>query len=135
MPECILSKATSIRRFLVSAFFADVTQQIHSFLASGVIWRHRSLATVLCAMAIRKSAGIRWTVPPAIVIRPMAYPLSVQCQRPLPARTPRERGWGMPTGMSALRGQRHAIRPVGADVRRTQSPADGRGIIGMNVIG
>ncbi len=33
-----------MRRFLVSSFFADVTQQIHSLRASGVISAHTSFA-------------------------------------------------------------------------------------------
>jgi hypothetical protein len=66
MPLRILSIPTSMRRFLVSAFLADVTQQIHSFRAKGVISAQRLLAAALDAMALRKSGGSLWTVPPAI---------------------------------------------------------------------
>jgi hypothetical protein len=59
---------TSIRRFLVLSFLADVTQQIHSFRASGVRSAHRLLAAALDSMACRKSAGSLWTVPPAIFL-------------------------------------------------------------------
>lgn len=55
-----------MRRFLVASFLADVTQQIHSFLARGVISVHRRFAAALDSMAFRKSAGSLWTVPPAI---------------------------------------------------------------------
>jgi hypothetical protein len=57
-----------MRRFLVSSFFADVTQQIHSFRASGVIAAHRLVAAPSDSMALRKSAGILWTAPPAIAL-------------------------------------------------------------------
>ena len=44
MPLRILSMPTSMRRFLVSSFLGDVTQQIHSFRASGVISNQRLFA-------------------------------------------------------------------------------------------
>ena len=40
MPLRILSSPTVMRRFRVSAFLAEVTQQIHSLRASGVISAH-----------------------------------------------------------------------------------------------
>jgi hypothetical protein len=46
-----------MRRFLVSSFLAEVTQQIHSFRASGVISAQSLLAAALDAMALRKSVG------------------------------------------------------------------------------
>ena len=50
-------------RFLrVSSFFAEVTQQIHSLRASGVISAHTSLATSSASIALRKSAGIRCNI-------------------------------------------------------------------------
>jgi hypothetical protein len=49
-----------MRRLRVSSFFADVTQQIHSFLASGVMARHNSDAAVSAAIARRKSGGNLW---------------------------------------------------------------------------
>ena len=66
MPPRILSMPTSMRRFLVSSFLADVTQQIHSFRARGVIPAQTLFATGLDPMALRKSSGSLWTVPPAI---------------------------------------------------------------------
>jgi hypothetical protein len=52
-----------MRRFLVSSFFADVTQQIHSLRAKGVI-SDQSLFTVESdSMTVLKSAGSSWTVP------------------------------------------------------------------------
>jgi len=66
MPPRSLSMPTSMRRFLVAAFLAEVTQQIHSFRASGVISAQRRLATAFDSMALRKSAGSSWIVPPAI---------------------------------------------------------------------
>jgi hypothetical protein len=52
-----------MRRFLVSSFLAEVTQQIHSFRASGVIAAQRSFAEASDVMAFRKSAGSLWGVP------------------------------------------------------------------------
>ena len=66
MPPRSLSMPTSMRRFLVSSFLADVTQQIHSFRASGVISTQRLFAVALDSMASRKSAGSLCTVPPSI---------------------------------------------------------------------
>ena len=65
MPPRILSMPTSMRRFLVASCLAEVTQQIHSFLASGVISAQRFLAVALDSTAFRKSAGNLWTVPSA----------------------------------------------------------------------
>lgn len=65
MPPRILSMPTSMRRFLVASCLAEVTQQIHSFRASGVISAHRLLAVALDSRAFRKSAGNLWTVPSA----------------------------------------------------------------------
>jgi len=58
---------TSMRRFLVSSFLAEVTQQIHSFRASGVISPQRPFAVASDSIAFRKSDGNVCTVPPAIL--------------------------------------------------------------------
>ena len=55
---------TSMRRFLVASCFAEVTQQIHSLRASGVISTQTLLAVASNSIAFRKSAGSLWTVPP-----------------------------------------------------------------------
>jgi len=55
-----------MRRFRVSSFFADVTQQIHSFRASGVIAVQRLFAAASDSMALRKSDGSLWIAPSAI---------------------------------------------------------------------
>ena len=57
VPPRNLSMPTSMRRFLVSSFLADVIQHIHSFRASGVISVQRLFAAALDSMALRKSAG------------------------------------------------------------------------------
>lgn len=57
-----------MRRCRVSSFLADVTQQIHSFRASGVILAQRLFAAASASMAFRKSAGSLWIVPPAIAL-------------------------------------------------------------------
>lgn len=46
-----------MRRLLVSSFFADVTQQIHSLRASGVMLAQRFFAATSDWMALRKSGG------------------------------------------------------------------------------
>lgn len=50
-----------MRRARVSSFFADVTQQIHSLRASGVISAQIAFATASDSIALRISAGILWT--------------------------------------------------------------------------
>ena len=57
-----------MRRFRVSSFLAEVTQQIHSFRASGVIAAHRSLAAASDSMALRKSDGSLWNAPPVVAL-------------------------------------------------------------------
>lgn len=47
-----------MRRLLVSSFLAEVTQQIHSLRARGVISAHTPLTTASERIASRKSAGI-----------------------------------------------------------------------------
>jgi hypothetical protein len=46
-----------MRRLRVSCFLADVTQQIHSFRASGVMAAQRLLAAASDSMALRRSGG------------------------------------------------------------------------------
>lgn len=57
IPFLILSRPTVIRRFLVSSFFADVTQQIHSFRASGVISAQSFFTRVSDSITFLKSVG------------------------------------------------------------------------------
>jgi hypothetical protein len=59
MPWRILSRPTAIRRFLVASSLADVTQQIHSLRARGVISAHIFFAAASEAIAALKSAGMR----------------------------------------------------------------------------
>jgi hypothetical protein len=66
MPARILSMPVWIRRFRVLSFLAEVTQQIHSFRANGVMSAQTLLAEASDSMAFRKSAGSSWTVPPAV---------------------------------------------------------------------
>ena len=55
-----------MRRFLVSSFLAEVTQQIHSLRANGLISAHTLLAAASEAIAALKSAGRRCTAPEAL---------------------------------------------------------------------
>ena len=68
IPPRILSRPTSMRRFRVSSFLAEVTQQIHSFRASGVMVAQRPFAAASDSMALRKSAGSLWIVPLVIAL-------------------------------------------------------------------
>src|SRR3989344_3488004 len=54
-----------IRIFLVSAFLPEVTQQIHSLRASGVISSHTARAFGAEKIAFRQSSGILCTCPRA----------------------------------------------------------------------
>ena len=65
MPSRILSMPTAMRRLRVASCFAEMTQQIHSFRARGVISDQRPFAVALDSMAFRKSAGSLWTAPSA----------------------------------------------------------------------
>jgi hypothetical protein len=62
-----------IRISLVSAFTPEVTQQIHSLRASGVISAHTLRAAAEAMRALRKSAGILCTVPEAIAVITQLY--------------------------------------------------------------
>ena len=57
MPLRILSRPAVIRRFRVTSFIADVTQQIHSLRARGVISAHTFFTIGSDSIAFRKSAG------------------------------------------------------------------------------
>lgn len=63
MPLFNFESAFSIRIFLVSAFFPDIIQQIHSFRASGVMSSQIALISGLEIMAFCISAGTGCTVP------------------------------------------------------------------------
>lgn len=57
-----------MRIFLVSAFLPEITQQIHSFRASGVISSHTACAFGTEASAFFKSAGSVCTIPVAVAL-------------------------------------------------------------------
>src|SRR5215475_11157193 len=65
-PSLRLEQPHSIRRVLVSAFFADSIQQIHSLRARGLMSSHVSNAFASEVSAFFRSAGRSWTVPPEI---------------------------------------------------------------------
>src|SRR3989338_5751564 len=66
MPSRSSSHVLLIRRILVSVFFADITQQINSLRASGVMSSHNTRTDESAARAFRKSAGMLCATPPAI---------------------------------------------------------------------
>lgn len=57
IPPFIFESAFAMRIPRVSVFFPDVTQQIHSLRASGVISLHAAFTTEEESMAFRKSVG------------------------------------------------------------------------------
>ena len=73
IPPLSFESAFLMRIPLVSAFLPEITQQIHSLRASGVMSSHTARALGVAVIAFRRSAGIVCTVPPAIpllIIRP-----------------------------------------------------------------
>ncbi len=66
MPPLSLDSALLMRIPRVSAFLPEVTQQIHSLRASGVISAHTARAFGSDEIAFRKSAGTLCTAPAAI---------------------------------------------------------------------
>ena len=62
-----LSCMIFIRCSLVSSFFADMTQHIHSLRASGVISSHTARAIVEDTIAFLKSIGTLCTTPEEIL--------------------------------------------------------------------
>jgi hypothetical protein len=74
-----------MRRFLVSSFLAEVTQQIHSFRASGVIAAQSAFATASDSMALRKSAGSLWIVLLMIALVVMRQ-LRASCRSTFPVK-------------------------------------------------
>ena len=67
IPPLSFERPFLIRISLVSAFLPDVTQQIHSLRASGVISSHAAFAVVSDISAFRKSVGTLCTAPPDIL--------------------------------------------------------------------
>jgi hypothetical protein len=65
MPPLSFESAFLIRISLVSAFLPEMTQQIHSLRARGVISSHTARASGTEVRVFRKSAGILCTTPPA----------------------------------------------------------------------
>ena len=63
MPPFIFESAFSIRMTLVSAFALEVTQQIHSLRASGVMSSQSAKTFGAEIIALRKSGGIVCTTP------------------------------------------------------------------------
>jgi hypothetical protein len=63
MPSFSSEHTLSTCCLLVSSFFTEITQQIHSLRASGVISSHFVRAVGSETRACRKSAGTLWTTP------------------------------------------------------------------------
>ena len=63
LPSLSILRARSTCSFLVSTFFTEMVQQIHSLRASGVMSSQAASAALSEARAFRKSAGIWCTTP------------------------------------------------------------------------
>src|SRR2546429_9650767 len=62
--------------FLVSGFFTEIVQQIHSLRARGVRSSHAAFASASEARVFRKSSGNWWTTPPEISLLVLVIRLS-----------------------------------------------------------
>src|SRR6266851_3045838 len=64
MPSLSSVHTRSTCCFLVSGFFTEIAQQIHSLRARGVRSSHTASASASEARVCRKSSGNSWTPPP-----------------------------------------------------------------------
>src|SRR6266702_8428166 len=62
---------------LVSGFFTEIAQQIHSLRARGVRSSHEALASASAARVFRKSSGKSWTTPPEMSLLVIVIRLSL----------------------------------------------------------
>src|SRR5215467_6511857 len=82
MPSLSSVRTLSTCCLLVSGFFTEIAQQIHSLRARGVSSSHEALASASEARVFRKSSGNWWTTPPemsllVIVIRLSYYTIAL----------------------------------------------------------
>ena len=68
MPSFSSVRTRSTCCCLVSGFFTEVAQHIHSLRASGVRSSHTASASASDARVFRKSSGNSWTTPPEILL-------------------------------------------------------------------
>src|ERR1700730_17255000 len=73
MPSLSSVRTRSMCCLLVSGFFTEITQQIHSLRASGVISSHFARAAESEMRTFRKSAGTVCIAPGEIVFLPMDF--------------------------------------------------------------
>src|SRR5205085_289695 len=66
MPSLSSVRTLSTCCLLVSGFFTEIAQHIHSLRARGVRSSHEALASASEARVFRKSSGNSWTTPPEI---------------------------------------------------------------------
>ncbi len=65
MPARNFEMVFAMRMERVSSLFPDVTQQIHSLRAKGVMSSHALRAAASFSRTVRKSAGSLWATPEA----------------------------------------------------------------------
>ena len=68
MPSLSSVRTRSTCCCLVSGFFTEMVQHIHSLRASGVRSSHAASASASAARVVRKSSGKSWTTPPEITL-------------------------------------------------------------------
>src|ERR1051326_3757227 len=68
MPSFSSVRTLSTCCFLVSGFFTEMVQQIHSLRARGVRFSHTASASASEARVFHKSSGNSWTTPPEIAL-------------------------------------------------------------------
>jgi hypothetical protein len=83
MPPASFESALSILIPLVSAFFPDVIQQIHSLRARGVMSSQTALALGRVASAFPTSAGILCIAPEAFAFMMQSYQAKMAAIAPL----------------------------------------------------
>src|SRR3989440_12128267 len=76
MPSLSSVRTLSTCCLLVSGFFTEIAQQIHSLRARGVRSSHEALASASAARVFRKSSGKSWTTPPEISLLVIVIRLS-----------------------------------------------------------
>jgi len=77
MPSLSSVRTRSMCCLLVSGFLTEITQQIHSLRASGVMFSHCARATGSEMRTFRKSAGTLCTAPGEIAFLVMDFILTV----------------------------------------------------------
>ena len=88
MPSLSSEHSRAMCCFLVSRFLTEITQQIHSLRASGVMSSHFARAAASEMRAVRKSVGTVCTAPWESTFLAMDFSLQRLCSIDLPSSAP-----------------------------------------------